>query len=92
MKLDIQFQTKGIHLLSTLIFKDDSLKMLKHRSVNRLSSSYRKKKFYLGFGLSDLRTIRPSDYPTFRLSDLRTIGPSYYRTVTIVLHVSSLKL
>ena len=28
VKLDIKFLTKGIHLLSTLIFKDDSLKML----------------------------------------------------------------
>ena len=30
VKLDIKFLTKGIHLLSTLIFKDDSLKMLKN--------------------------------------------------------------
>ena len=29
VNLDIQFLTKGIHLLSTLIFKDDSLKMFK---------------------------------------------------------------
>ena len=28
------------------------------------------------FGLSDLRTIGPSDYRPFGLSDLRTIGPS----------------
>ena len=29
VKLDIQFLTKRIHLESTLIFKDDSLKILK---------------------------------------------------------------
>ena len=30
LKLNIQFLTKGIHLLSILIFKDDSMKMLKY--------------------------------------------------------------
>ena len=78
VKLDIQFLNKGIHLLSTLIFKDDSLKMFKKRSVSRLSSSCRNKKnWYLGFGL------RPSDYRTFGLLDLQTIGPQNYRTVTV---------
>ena len=50
------------------------------RGVNRLASSSRnknyKKKIYLGFGLSNLRTIEHSNYRTFGLLDLRTIGPS----------------
>jgi hypothetical protein len=33
VKLDIQFLTKGIHFLSTLISKDDSLKMLKSMHI-----------------------------------------------------------
>ena len=30
VNLDIKLLTKGIHLLSTFIFKDDSMKMLKN--------------------------------------------------------------
>ena len=37
----------------------------------------------MSFGLSNFRTIGPSDYRTFGLSDLLTIGPSDYRTVTL---------
>jgi len=35
---------------------------------------------YRTFGLLDLRTVGPSDCWIFGLSDLWTIGPSYYRT------------
>ena len=35
------------------------------------------------FGLSNLRTIEPSDYRTFGLSNLRTIEPSDYRAVPL---------
>ena len=60
MKLDIQFLTKRIHLLSTLIFNDDSLEMFK----NGMCPCRNKQKFNLGFGLRNLRTIGTSDYRT----------------------------
>jgi hypothetical protein len=103
VKLDIQFLTKEIHLLSTLIFKDESLTMLKNGVLNIYRAPVEKKNVLFGFrtikasdyrafGLSDLRTldlrnIGPSDYLTFALLDLRTIGPSPYQCIQLNVYI-----
>ena len=89
VKLDIQFLTKEIHLLSTLIFKDESLTMLKNGMLNIYRAPVEKKNVLFGF-----RTIKASDYRAFGLSDLRTldlrtldlrnIGPSDYLTFALL--------
>ena len=58
VKLDIQFLAKEIHLLSSLIFKDDSMKMLKN-GVNRLSNSCdgQSKNNKFSIWVSDYRTV-----------------------------------